>query len=72
MSDGPGATILITGHDAEAPLPPNATAASLNEVVDGFVAYVDAAFAELSASRGDTQGHAPVGPDGTAHMPQQP
>ena len=42
------------------------------ELVEGFVAYVDAVHHELDAPPASTVGTAPVGPDGTPHMPDQP
>ncbi len=68
VSDGPRATTIIARREAELPALPDAPAPSLAEFIDGFLTYVNAAFAELSASPGKTEGMALAGPDGTAHM----
>ena len=61
--DGPAlTTVALSAPDA----------AELDDLLEGFVAYIEPIRAELTAIPGSTAGAAPVGPDGTAHMPQQP
>ena len=67
-SDGAArTTVAVHGPDASEP---EKDAGAI--LLEGFVAYVDAAHAELAAEQGATVGDAPVGPDGTAHMEGQP
>jgi len=63
---GPETTLMVL-HDSDAGTGAGTAAA----VADGFVAYLEPVRAELKAVPGATSGTAPVGPDGTAHMPDQ-
>ena len=60
-------TVAVRGPDAsEADNDPGST------LIEGFVAYVEAVHSALAAEPGSTVGAAPVGPDGTSHMEDQP
>ena len=61
-------TVAVDGPDAV----PDGDATGPAELVEGFVAYVNSVHSELHASPGTAAGSAPVGPDGTPHMPDQP
>ena len=63
---GPDVTMMVL-HDSDA----GTGASNAAAVADGFVAYLEPVRAELEALPGASSGTAPVGPDGTAHMPDQ-
>jgi len=74
--EGQGGTLLSATRAQGSDAVPDAVAdiapQTLAEFVEGFVAYVNAAFAELDRSPGATEGGALAGPDGTAHMSERP
>jgi len=70
--EGEGATLVTAHSDEGSDAVAGSATESLAEYVDGFVAYVNAAFHELDTTPGATEGAALSGPDGTAHTPEQP
>ena len=63
---GPDMTTMVL-RDSDA----GGGAGNAAAVAEGFVAYLEPVRAELDALPGAASGTAPVGPDGTAHMPDQ-
>ena len=67
-SDGPEVTtVVVHGPDAV-----DADSDVGSSLLEGFVEYVGTVHGALDAAPGSTMGTAPVGPDGTAHMQDQP
>lgn len=69
-SEGPEVTTLTTARGGSSDAV--GTDADLSDFVEGFVSYINSAYDELHEDPGEQAGNAPVGPDGTAHMAEQP